>query len=293
MRWVELFPKDTFKDDELEVTNNILTPVSAFGISVRRKGSHLRLFMGAPDTEIHHITSVNDIESTGVEPEVAVSGKMKSLKLRKPSINPLCTEPQPCLLYTQARSFRDFTFAMIGLRVSANAIRKPAKSFLDKASAKSKLGGSRNEITEPVKWKYEQQAFFCTTILFECAKEMQTALLSSINFTNKLLEPNALVPGSLKDGSSAAIKPPRHPTFGKRSYPILTITEISSILPLPPSMWGVEMKTGAEKTFSNLEGSGPDPAVFIRDGVVSDEGAPEPEHWDEGIPDPADFFKKK
>lgn len=291
MKWVEIFPKDTFKDEEMLISMAILTPLSSFGISLKRRGSHLSLYMGAPEAEIHHITSINDMEARGVDPEEALPGTVKTLKLRRPIIYPLCVEVQPSLIYTQARSLRDFVFGLVGTRVSSSVVRKKTKAYLDRAGSKEHR--SAGDILEPVKWKNEQTSFFCTTPAYSCDPEMEEALLSSVNFTNPLLEPNSLIPGRTRDGPSIAASPPKMPGFFGGKVAVLTVTELASILPLPPSMWGVEMTTGTEKTFSNYEGDVPDPASFMKDGVVMDGEMPQPEGWDEGVPDPADYFKKK
>ena len=289
MKWVELFPMDSFKDEEVEITTAVLNPVAWFGMVLKREASQLHLYCGMDPDEIHHITSLEKVEAREVPVDEVMSGRMKTLRMRKKTMYPLCVEPVPALLYQQARSLGDFTFGILGRRVKSDVIRRPAMSFIDKSTSKEK--GRKSEILEPLKWKYAQESFFCCTILFDCKKETVKPLLSSINFVSSMMEPNSLVPGPARDAGRAAKLPPGIPGFGGSRVPVLSVTEIVSILPLPPQMWGVELEAGSQRTFSNMAPSGPDPAEFLRDGTASSDNRELPEGWDEGAEDPADYFK--
>ena len=237
----------------------------------------LTIYIGSEESESHHITSMDDVSSIICEPPV-IPLTVTSLKLKTNYIHPLCIEPTLCKIYAQSTILPPFLFGMIGKRVDAKKIRKKAKSFLDRKAKQKRDGKTQVEMVKPIEWKLEQNSFFATTIFFSCAIESVTAFLSSLNFTNRLSEPNALI-GKTRLKGIRALQPPSTSWMGGGKIPILSSVELASVLSLPDKMFGLEMESGTDKTFSNLRGTTNDPADFFAD--LAGEGKAEKKVADE------------
>lgn len=104
-------------------------------------------------------------------------------------------------------------------------------------------------------------------MFFSCDKENIPSFLSSINFTNRLSEPNALIPGNCRTVESVLNSPPKLLLLGGAKTPVLSPVELTSILSLPGPMFGLEMQTDKDRTFSNVHSYIDDPADFFSDLV--------------------------
>ena len=253
MIWYNSKPKDSFEDVQSEKFISLLSSLDSFGIILSKKDHTLSLHLGALESEVNHITELAGITSScdTVEPPALLT----TMRLKNDYIHPLCVSPIVCKIYGQAAALSDFTLGVIGKRVDPRIVRRKAKSFLDRVSK------GMIDMTKPIEWKLEQNSFFATSIFFSCIKDT-IPFLSSINFTNKLSTPNALIARSPK---RIKLNAPKLSFLGASKTPVLSPVEISSILSFPPAMFGLGMESGAEKTFSNLEGTIDDPADFFGD----------------------------
>ena len=265
IRWYKSRPKSNFEDEGAEKTVSLLSSLSSFGMLLQKADYELSLYIGSAKTESHHIVSMPGITSVlheriqDIPPQ-----KITSMRLKNSYVHPLCTSVKECKLYEQSSILSDFTFGVVGRQINPRVVRDSAKSFLKK-TAKKAGSALQSEITRPVQLKLEESAFFATSIFFACEAQSAESLLSSINFTNRLSEPNALIPKRRQDAKTALNLQQRLPYFDKK-VPVLSITEIASILPLPPGMFGLEMPLGADKTFSNLHDvATEDPVKFFTD----------------------------
>ena len=265
LRWYKSRPKSDFEDARAEKTVSLLSSLSTFGMLLQKTNYELSLYMGAAKTELHHIVSLPDIASVSCdEIQEIPPQKVTLMRLKNNYVHPLCTSVKECKLYEQSSILSDFTFGVVGRRIDPRVVMDNAKSFLRKTA--NKAGSAlQSEITQPVQLKLEESAFFATSIFFACDTQSAESLLSSINFTNKLSEPNALIPKRRQDTKTVLNSQHRLPYFDKK-VPVLSITEIASVLPLPPGMFGLEMPLGSDKTFSNLhDATTEDPVKFFTD----------------------------
>ena len=280
MIWYDSRPKDTFEDPDSKKLIDMLSSMDTFGIILKKKESALTLYLGTEETESHHITSILDISAILCEPP-ALPLNVTSMKLKNDPIHPLCAnynKPVICHLYEQSTMLSDFIFGMVGKRTDAKGIIKRGKSFLDKVKKRESKGQFSPKILDPIQAKMKETSFFATTIFFSCAPEIVPAFLSSVNFTNKFSQPNALV-SKTKLRGIRALKPPGSSLFGGGKTPILSPIELASVLSFPPGMFGLEMISGTDKTFSNVRGVSGDPADFFTD--LTAEGKIEKEIADE------------
>ena len=257
MIWHESRPRPDFEDEESEKFISLLSSLDSVGIILSKRDSALSLYLGSAESESHHITGLPDVTSAACD-DMGMPSRVIPMRLRNDHIHPLCVTPQTCKIYEQSSLLSDFTFGIIGRRIDPRIIRKRARSFLERIYNKT---APQADMSKPVEWKLEQNSFFVSNVFFACNKEDTPSLLSSINFTNRLSEPNGLVP---RYGTKLALDClPRLPWLGSTRTPVLSIVELASILSLPHSMFGLAMESGAEKTFSNVRGTMEDPARFF------------------------------
>ncbi len=255
--WYDSKPKSDFEDTKSVKTISLLSSVSYFGIILHKKNSELLLYLGAKESESHHIVSIPEITSIPCNTP-CIPADITLMRLGHDYIHPLCSAIEPCKIYRQSPVLSDFVFGIVGRRVDSQIIRSRAKSFL----AKRQNARLQNDITKPVLWKLEQNSFFVTSIFFSSKNTL--SFLSSVNFTNKLSVPNSLIPAKNTHAISILNNPPRLSWLGGAKTPVLSLTECASVLSLPSLMFGLEMRPGTDKTFSNIH-STEDPADFFSD----------------------------
>ena len=259
--WQDSRPKDNFDDPDCEKFISLLSPLTAFGMILSQRDSALTMYLGTVPEESHHITDMSDITSVPcMAPDMPEF--VTPFRLKKDYIHPLCIAPELCKIYGQSRSLSDFTFGMMCARLDPKTVRKRSNRFLDKIS---KRDTTHIEMTKPVEWKREQNVFFASSVFFSYSKKDIPSFLSSVNFTNPMSEPNGLVASKGKTKSESALQPPRLSWLGGAKTPILSVVELASVMSFPPSMFGLEMLSGADKTFSNYHSDIANPADFFSD----------------------------
>ena len=260
MIWHNFKPKSNFEDAKSEKLISLLPSLNSFGIILNKKDHGLSLYLGAENTESHHITGLSDVTSIPHE-SLDISSLVTQMKLKNDYIHPLCVAPQQCKIYEQSSYLSDFTLGITGRRIDPKIVRRKAKLFLDKISKRKTI---QIEMTKSIQWKLEQNSFFVTSIFFSYEKNSIPSFLSSVNFTNRLSEPNALL-AKKNTPKTISFNPPKLSWFKNSKALVLSPVEMVSVLSLPPSMFGLKMESGADKTFSNLRRNIADPADFFSD----------------------------
>lgn len=259
INWYNSQPKSDWEEKEGMKTRALLSSLETFGMILFKKNSVLSLFLGTIPSDTHHITSIPNITSTPCELDNLFFEKTYTMKLRYDYIHPLCVEVAPCKIYEQSTVLGDFSFGIIANSVDPITLRRRSKSYLEKLKKTSDV--KQNDITKPIEFKMEQNHLFACEIFFSCDEPNVDSILSSINFTRKLAMPNGMIPKYTTKTDSILTKTPKLPWFGAKT-PVLSLIEIVSILTLPNTLFGLEMKSGTDKTFSNLRGS-VDPAKYF------------------------------
>lgn len=261
IHWYDSKPKSNWEEKEGLKTMTLLSSLDTFGMVLLKRESQLSLFLGTIPTDTHHITSIPDITSAPcILPNIFFENTY-TMKLRYDYIHPLTILAEPCKIYEQSSLLGDFSFSVLGNRADPKGLRKRAKSHLEKLKKRS--GDiKQNDITKPVEFKLEQNHFFACSVFFSCGVPDVEPFLSSLNFTRKLAMPNGLVTKKKIKTDSLLNTIPKLSWFGGSKTPILSLVEIASILSLPTTLFGLEMRSGADKTFSNLRGT-VDPAKFF------------------------------
>lgn len=264
LRWYEAKPKSDFEDAKCEKTISWIESLSEFGIMIRKEDSRLRLYLGADRAESHHVETLPDISSVVCDASALPDCRVTVLQLKHSYFYPLCTAVKSSKIYMQSSVLQDCVFGVVASRANPNTVKKQLNAFLAKIEDnKKKKHSSQKYLASPVKSKLEQDAFFAARIFFSYAGDATSSLLSSINFTNKLAEPNGLVPKNTIKLKTLLSTPPKMSWWNKRQ-PVLTIPELVSILALPPAMFGLDMRSGSDKTFSNIHSSDTmDPADYF------------------------------
>lgn len=264
IQWFNSQPKSDWEEKEGLKTMGLLAPLDVFGMILSKRDSVLSLFLGTIPTDVHHIAAIPDITSVPCELPDVFFEQTYDMKLRYDYIHPLCVMVEECKMYEQLGLLGDFSFGIIGNRANAMMLRKRAKSHMEKLKNKSP-DTRHTDITKPIEFKVEQNHLFACEVFFSCPKSTKESFLSSINFTRRLAVPNGLVSKRRKNTQKILKSIPSLPWIGGKKTPILSLVEIVSILSFPPTLFGLEMKSGADKTFSNLRG-GTDPASFFENG---------------------------
>ena len=295
MLWYESKPKPDFEDTKCEKTISWIESLSAFGILLQKRDSHLRLYLGVTEGEAHHVTTIPDISSVLCDVPTYVNcdsadddddvdannsdsnsnsnsndntnntnpdnhDRLTEFQLKHHYIYPLCTAVKPSKIYQQSLVLDDYTFGIIANRVDSRTIQRRSKTFVKKLTEKSK-NTSQDDMLKSIKSKLGQDVFFAARVFFSSPNDAKS-MLSSINFTNRLAEPNGLVPKGQIKLPDILDTPPKMSWWCKRQ-PVLTIPELVSILSFPTTMFGLDMRSGSDKTFSNIHSNTQDPVDYF------------------------------
>ena len=298
MSWFEARPTAAFEDGDAARTVAMASAVSRFGIVLARAGMSMSLHLGVADREGHHVRSLPDVDSvpadggTPAAPSAACTAggpKVVEFRLRESFAVPLCTTPEPCLLYAHSAELPDFVVGLVGRRVPDSivaarrgALARRAASLRRRASASASAGGRGAEraaaaagLDRLAAAKLAGGPFFLCRIFASCPGGLGR-LASSINFAHAGSGPNALVParrrrlrggngeggGPLLRCAALAEPPARLPRLvGRSTAPVLSPAEMASVLALPPSMFGLQVQPGADRTFTNARSDAADPAA--------------------------------
>ena len=131
MSWFEARPTAAFEDADAARTVAMVSAVSQFGIVAAKAGRSMSLHLGVAAHEEHHIRSLPDVDAwpaAGGGPPAAVApaggGRPEAVefRLRESFAVPLCTAPEPCLLYAHSAGLPDFVVGLAGRRMPDSAV---------------------------------------------------------------------------------------------------------------------------------------------------------------------------
>ena len=264
MLWYESKPKSDFEDSKYEKTTSWIESLSAFGILLQKRDSQLRLYLGVTAAESRHVTTLPDISSVLCEVPISANydgHRLTEFQLKRHYIYPLCTTAKHSKVYQQSAVLDDYTFGIVASRVDSNIVKRRSKTLVKRLTEKNTRTPQDN-ILKPIKSKLEQDIFFAARIFFSSANDAKQ-LLSSINFTNRLAEPNGLVPKNQTRLPCDVLDTLPKMSWWNKRQPVLTVPELVSILSFPPSIFGLDMRSGSDKTFSNIHSDTQDPVEYF------------------------------
>ncbi len=293
MAWFEARPAAAFEDADAARTVALASAVSRFGIVLAKAGRSVSLHLGVAPHEAHHIRSLPDVDvspADGGPPAAPSAGgagpEVVEFRLRESCAVPLCTAPEPCLLYAHSAELPDFVAGLAGRRVPDSvvagrrgALARRAASLRRRSGGPGGRGaeraGAAAVLDRLAAAKLAGGPFFLCRIFASCPGGMGR-LASSINFAHAGSGPNSLVPcrrrrlrtgggnrgGPLIRSTGLAEPPARLPRLvGRGTAPVLSPAEMASVLALPPSMFGLQAQPGAGRTFTNARTDAADPAA--------------------------------
>lgn len=300
MSWFEARPSAAFEDAGAARTVAMASAVSRLGIVLAKAGGSMSLHLGVAEHERHHVRSLPDVDSAPADagppaalpPDGGGDPVAVEFRLRESLAVPLCAEPEPCLLYAHSAELPDFVFGMVGRRVPDSVVAGRRGAVARRAASMRRRrqgggGGGRGAegaaaaaaaLDRLAAAKLAAGPFFLCRIFASCPGGIGR-LASSINFAHAASGSNALVAGRprrLRTGGGSgppgapqllrcaelAEPPDRMPRlFGRATAPVLSPAEMASVLPLPPSMFGLRVQPGADRTFTNAILDAADPAA--------------------------------
>ena len=291
MAWFEARPAAAFEDADAARTVALASAVSQFGIVLAKAGGSVSLHLGVAAHEAHHVRSLPDVDvfPAGGGPPAALSGgggaDRVEFRLRESCAVPLCTAPEPCLLYAHSSELPDFVAGLSGRRVPDSVVAGRRGALARRAASLRRRGtggGGRGAeraaaaaaLDRLAAAKLDGGPFFLCRIFASCPGGGMGRLASSINFAHAGSGPNSLVPrrrrlprgaegaGPILRSAELAEPPARLPLLaGRATAPVLSTAEMASVLALPPSMFGLQAQPGAGRTFTNARADAADPAA--------------------------------
>ena len=290
MSWFEARPAPAFEDRDGARTAALMSSVSRFGIVAAKAGMSMSLHLGVGGDEGHHVRSLPDVSSSPAGPRGPPAGlappaapgasappapraEVSLLRLRETFAVPLCASPEPCRLYAHSAELPDFVVGLVGRRVPDSVVAGRRAALARGRAARASVAAAGLDRLAAA--KLAAGPFFLCRIFASCPGGLGP-LLSSINFAHSVSGPNALVAGRPRlvacDGNGGrgpllrcarlAEPPARLPLLaGRSTAPVLSTAEMASVLALPPTMFGLAVAPGADRTFTNAPTGMADPAA--------------------------------
>lgn len=290
MSWFEARPAPSFEDRDGARTAALMSSASRFGIVAAKAGMSMSLHLGVGADEGHHVRSLPDVSSSPAGPygppaglapppahppaqPAAPRAEIALLRLRETFAVPLCASPEPCRLYAHSAELPDFVVGLVGRRVPYSVVAGRRAALARGRAARTSAAAGLDRLAAA---KLAAGPFFLCRIFASCPGGLGP-LLSSINFAHAGSGPNALVAGRPRlvacDGGGGgrgpllrcarlAEPPARLPLLaGRSTAPVLSAAEMASVLALPPTMFGLAVAPGADRTFTNAPTGMADPAA--------------------------------
>lgn len=297
MSWFEARPAPSFEDRDGARTAALISSVSRFGIVAAKAGMSMSLHLGVGADEGHHIRSLPDVSSSPAGPGGPPAGlaprrprrgagagagskavaEVAELRLRASFAVPLCASPAPCRLYAHSAELPDFVVGLAGRRVPYSVVAQRRAALARGGSARAASAAAGLGRLADAKLASGGPFFLCR--IFASCPGGLGPLLSSVNFAHAASGPNSLVAGRPRladcgeggggNGGTQLLRcprlaepPARLPLLaGRSTAPVLSPAEMASVLALPPTMFGLAVAPGADRTFTNAPTGMADPAA--------------------------------